>query len=106
MASLLAVLVLSLALAWTTRDAVAELPFLRKQQAEASRLAENGNTHVDLRPWQTAHALAGLATTAEEKEFARQAERFADREVDQAFASALRYANLERGSLTGEELAI
>ena len=106
MASLLAVLVLSLALAWATRDAVAELPFLRKQQAEASRLAENGNTHVDLRPWQTAHALAGLATTAEEKEFARQAERFADREVDQAFASALRYANLERGSLTGEALAI
>ena len=30
----------------------------------------------------------------------------ADREVDQAFASALRYANLERGSLTGEALAI
>jgi small-conductance mechanosensitive channel len=61
---------------------------------------------VDLRPWQTAHGLAGLATTAEEKEFARQAQRFADHEVDQAFASALRYANLERGSLTGEALAI
>jgi hypothetical protein len=106
MASLLAVLVLFLALAWATREAMAELPFLRKQQSEASRLAENGNTHVDLRPWQTAHALAGFATTAEEGEFARQAERFADREVDQAFASALRYANLERGSLTGEALAI
>lgn len=105
-ASLLAMLVLFLALAWATRDALAELPFLRKQQAEARRLASNGSTHVDLRPWQTAHGLAGLATTAEEKEFARQAERFADHEVDQAFASALRYANLERGSLTGEALAI
>jgi small-conductance mechanosensitive channel len=105
-AGLLALFVLFLALAWATRDALAELPFLRKQLAEASRPASNGSTHVDLRPWQTAHALAGLATTAEEKEFASQAERFADHEVDQSFASALRYANLERGSLTGEALAL
>jgi len=103
-AGLLAMLVLFLALAWATRDALAELPSLRKQQAEASRLA-SASTHVDLGPWQTAHALAGLATTTEEKEFARQAERFADHEVDQAFASALRQANLERRSLTGEALA-
>ena len=74
---LLALLVLFLSLGWATRDALAELPFLRKQRAEASRLASNGNTHVDLRPWQTAHTLAGLATTAEEKEFANQAERSA-----------------------------
>jgi small-conductance mechanosensitive channel len=105
-AGLFAMLILFLALAWATRDALAELPFLSKQQAAASRSASNGRTHVDLGPWQTAHALAGLATTAEEKEFARQAERFADHEVDQAFASALRYANLERGSLTGEALAL
>jgi small-conductance mechanosensitive channel len=83
-----------------------ELPFLRKQRAEASRFASNGSTHVDLRPWQTAQALAGLAGTAEEKEFAIQAERFADHEVDQAFASALRQANLERRSLSGEALAL
>jgi small-conductance mechanosensitive channel len=105
-AGLLAALVLFLALAWATRDALTELPFLRKQQAEAGRLASNGSTHVDLRPWQTARALAGLAGTAEEKEFAIQAERFADHEVDQAFASALRQANLERRSLTGEALAL
>ena len=103
---LLAVLVLFLALAWATRDALTELPFLRKQRAEAGRLASNGSTHVDLRPWQTARALAGLAGTAEEKEFAIHAERFADHEVDQAFASALREANLERRSLTGEALAL
>jgi len=105
-AGLFAMLVLFLALAWTTRDALAELPFLRKQRAEASRRSSSGSTHVDLRPWQTAHALAGLAGTAEEKEFASQAQRFADHEVDQAFASALRQANLERRSLTGEALAL
>ena len=105
-AGLLAILVLFLVLAWATRDALTERPFLGKPMAEASRPASNGSTQVDLGPWQTAHALAGLATTAEEMEFARQAERFADHEVDQAFASALRYANLERGSLTGEALAL
>ncbi len=105
-AGLLVVLVLFLAFAWATRDALAELPFLRQQRAEASRLASNGSTQVDLGPWQTAHALAGLATTAEEKEFARQAERFADHEVDQAFASALRQANLQGRSLTGEALVL
>jgi len=105
-AGLLAVLVLCLALAWATRDALAELPFLARQQADAGRLAPNRNTHVDLRPWQTAHALAALAVTAEEKEFASQAERYADHEVDQAFASALREANMRQGSLTGEALAL
>ena len=106
MAGLLAMLLLFLIFAWVTRDALAELPSREKQQDEASRLAANGNTHVDLGPWQTAHALAGLAITAEEKEFARQAERFADHEVDQAFASALRQAHLERRALTGEALAL
>ena len=105
-AGLVVVLALFIALAWTTRDALTELPFLRKQQAEASRTAANPNTHVDLRPWQTAHALAALAGTAEEKDLAAQAERFADHEVDQAFASALRLAGLERRSLTGEALAL
>src|ERR1035438_10159979 len=38
-AGLLAMLVLFLALAWATRDALAELPFLQKQLAEASRPA-------------------------------------------------------------------
>ncbi len=106
MAALLALLVLFLSLAWLTRDALAELPFLRQQRAEANRVAFNGNTHVDLRPWQTAHALAGLAITAEEKELAGHAERLADHEVDQAFASALRQANLEQRVLTGEALAL
>jgi small-conductance mechanosensitive channel len=101
-AGLLAIFILFLSFAWLTRDAMSELPFLRKQ-AQARRMA---NTHVDLRPWQTAHALAALAVTAEESEFANQAERFADHEVDQAFAYALRLANLQQRALTGEALAV
>ena len=101
---LLAALALCLAFTWVTRDAMAELPFLRKQ-AEARRLASDQSANVDLRPWQTAHALAALAVTAEESEYASQAERLADHEVDQAFASALREANLQQRALTGEALA-
>ena len=63
---------------------------------------------VDLHPWQTAQALAPLAVSAEEKECAREAERLADHEVDQAFAAALRQARLEtqRRTLTGDALAL
>lgn len=63
---------------------------------------------VDIKPWQTAQALAALAYTAEEKEFAQEAERLADHEVDQAFASALRQATLDAQhlKLSGEALAL
>ena len=63
---------------------------------------------VDLQPWQTAQTLAPLAVTAEENEYAREAERLADHEVDQAFAAALRQARLEaqHRTLTGTALAL
>jgi small-conductance mechanosensitive channel len=105
-AGLLAMLVVLLSLAWMTRDSLAELPFLRRQGADASRLTSKVSARVDLRPWETAHALAGLAVTAEEKEFASQAERLADHEVDQAFAAALRQARLEKRAPSGEALAL
>jgi small-conductance mechanosensitive channel len=65
-------------------------------------------TLVDLSPWQTAQALAPLAVSAEETEFAHEAERLADHEVDQAFAAALRQANLraEHRTLTGDALTL
>lgn len=47
---------------------------------------------VDQRPLQTARALAQLASTDDERQFADDAERLADHEVDLAFASALRAA--------------
>jgi len=96
--ALLALLVLCLTFAWTTRDAMAHLPFLKRQS--------NQNTLVDLRPWQTAQALAPLAVSSEEAEYAREAERLADHEVDQAFASALRQANGKQGPLAGEALRL
>ena len=98
---------LCLAFSWTTRDAMAHLPFLSGRGAPRS-LADTQKTLVDLRPWQTAEALAQLAVTAEEKEHAREAERLADHEVDQAFASALRLASIQAQhlNLTGEALAL
>jgi small-conductance mechanosensitive channel len=103
---LLVLLVLCLAFSWNTRDAMAHLPFL-KGRSEAGRPAASQDTLlVDLRPWQTAQALASLAATAEETECAREAERYADHEVDQAFAAALREAGMKHYSLTGEALAL
>ena len=63
---------------------------------------------VDTSPWLTAQTLAGMAVTAEEKEYAREAERLADHSVDQAFAAALRESNLEaqQRTLTGGALAL
>src|ERR1700722_20023496 len=98
--ALLALTVLCLVFSWTTRDAMANLPFL-KQRAVSIR-----NAPVDVRPWQTAQALAALAVTAEEIEYARDAERLADHEVDQAFASALREAAEQLPSLTSAALTL
>jgi len=105
--SLLALLSLCLIFAWTTRDAMAHLPFLQGQGKRQS-LAGTQKTLVDLSPWQTAQALAPLAVSAEETEYAHDAERLADHEVDQAFASALRQASaqVEHRVLTGEALAL
>jgi hypothetical protein len=47
---------------------------------------------VDQRPLQTARKLAALASTPEERDFANEALRVADYEVDLAFADALREA--------------
>jgi hypothetical protein len=86
---------------------MAHLPFLAGE-GKARAHDDNQKTIVDLRPWQTAQALAPLAVSAEENEFARDAERLADHEVDQAFAAALRQATLQtqHRTLTGEALAL
>jgi small-conductance mechanosensitive channel len=105
--SLLALLVLCLAFAWMTRDAMAHLPFVAGQNGVRGP-ASSKMAPVDQSPWQTAQALAPLAVTAEETAFAREAEHLADHEVDQAFASALRTAALETRHrvLTGDALAL
>ena len=104
---MVAVLVTCLAFSWTTRDSFAHLSFLTGRGNVRSH-GKGQKTLVDLRPWQTAEALAPLAVTAEETEYAHEAERLADHEVDQAFASALRLASAQaqHRSLTGEALAL
>jgi len=98
------VLIASLIGAYLTRGAMANLPFLRgKGRGVGSR---SSTDLVDQRPWQTIEALAPLAVSAEEKRLAREAQRLADHEVDQAFAQALRQASLETRTLTGDALAL
>ena len=101
--ALCALLALCLVFSWTTRGAMSNLSFLGRNGAAAGNKAL-----VDISPWQTAQALAPLAVTAEETAYARDAERLADHEVDQAFASALRTASLqaEHHALSGEALAL
>src|ERR1035441_9725596 len=93
-----AVLAGCLLASYLTRGAMTSLPFLDGQRgAEQQGL-------VDESPWQTVAALAALATSTEEKGLAREAERLADHEVDQAFAMALRQAEMEKAVLTGPAL--
>ena len=59
---------------------------------------------VDQQPLQTARTLAALAATSQEQEYAQQALRVADHEVDQAFNTALRDAAQNQPKLTGKAL--
>src|SRR5450631_3693464 len=103
----LAVFILCLGFSWSTRDAMENLPFL-KGHGSTGQATDSQKTLVDLRPWQTASTLASLAVTNEEAEYAQEAERLADHEVDQAFAAALREASarVQRTVLTGDALEL
>jgi len=106
LAVLAGLLIVCVIFSWTTRGAMADLSFLRGQGGGTG--AGSQQFFVDQRPWQTAEALASLAVTAEETEYAREAERLADHEVDQAFAAVLRNAGLRarHRNLTGDALAL
>jgi hypothetical protein len=95
--------VLGSVLAWRTNDVMGNLPFLK--QATGGIATVGGQKQlVDETPWKTAAAAAALAVSQEELVYARQAERLADHEVDQAFATALRKASLQQRKLTGAAL--
>jgi small-conductance mechanosensitive channel len=96
-----ALLILCLVAAYWTRGAMAHMSFLKQGSSPGTA----GNI-VDQRPWQTIESLAPLAVSAEEQSLAREAERLADHEVDQAFAFALRRAALQTRVLTGDALAL
>ena len=98
-------LVVCVAGSFMTRGVMEHLPFLHRQKAGwAGTVVPRGI--VDQRPWTTAETLTELAESAEEREFAREAERLADHEVDQAFAQSLRQASLEVRQLTGASLVL
>jgi small-conductance mechanosensitive channel len=97
--------VLCMAGSFMTRGVMEHLPFLHGQkEGWAATVVPHGI--VDQRPWQTAETLAELAESAEEREFAREAERLADHEVNQAFSQSLRQANAEVRQLTGAALVL
>jgi hypothetical protein len=96
---MLIVLAVTSAGVFFTRGVMEYLPFLQARKGSwTGEYVSRGV--VDQRPWQTAATLAALAQSAEEKEFAREAERLADHEVDQAFSQSLRQASLDKPSLS------
>ncbi len=98
-------LILFMVGSFMTRGVMEHLPFLHGQrEGWAGTVVPRGI--VDQRPFQTAATLSELAESAEEREFAREAERLADHEVDQAFAQSLRQANLDVKQLTGASLRL
>jgi small-conductance mechanosensitive channel len=66
---------------------------------KAKPSAETSLVLVDEQPLITAQRLAALAATPEEQEFAQNALRLADHEVDLAFAAALRNATQHPGAV-------
>jgi small-conductance mechanosensitive channel len=71
--------------------------------AQAGKSAALQAPVVEQRPLQTARKLAALASTPEEQDFAHEALRLADYEVDLAFAGALREATEHPPALTPEQ---
>jgi hypothetical protein len=102
---MLMVLAVTLAGAFLTRGVMAYLPFLQARKGNWTGAYVPPGV-VDQRPWQTAATLAALAQSAEERKLAREAERLADHEVDQAFSQSLRQASLEKPNLSGKALAL
>src|SRR5882724_10598309 len=102
---MLIVLAVTLTGAFLTRGVMADLPFLQARKGSWTG-AYVPLGIVDQRPWQTAATLAALAQSAEEKKLARDAERLADHEIDQAFSQSLRQASLAQPKLSDKALAL
>jgi len=103
--SLAAIFIAALVSSWITRDAITRLSSIRSQ-GSIGKPSSGRKTIVDIGPWQTAETLAPQAKSKEEVAYAREAQRLADHEVDQAFASALRQANLKRRPETTDAIAL
>jgi small-conductance mechanosensitive channel len=75
-------------------------------QQKRSAGAQDHSGLVDEQPLETADALAHLSLTSEERDFAQEALRLADHEVDLNFASALRNATQHPAPLSPAAQAI
>src|SRR5437870_9598827 len=102
---MLLVLAITLTGAFMTRGVMAYLPFLHARKGNWTGAYVPLGV-VDQRPWQTAATLAAFAQSAEERKLAREAERLANHEVDQAFSQSLRQASLAKPNLSGKALAL
>jgi hypothetical protein len=102
---LLLVLALTLAGTFMTSGVMSYLPFLQPRTGNWKG-AYVARGVVDQRPWHTAATLAALAQSSEERELARDAERLADHEIDQAFSQSLRQASLEKPVPNEKTLAL
>ncbi len=102
---LLLVLAITLAGAFMTSGVMSYLPFLQARTGNWSGVYVARGV-VDQRPWQTAATLAALAESSEERELARDAERLADHEIDQAFSQSLRQASLDKPIPSEKTLAL
>jgi small-conductance mechanosensitive channel len=102
---MLCVLAVTVAGVYMTRGVMAYLPFLQARKGSWTGAYVPPGI-VDQRPWQTAATLAALAQSSEEKRLARDAERLADHEVDQAFAQSLRQASLAQPTLSEKALIL
>lgn len=102
---MLIVLAVTLTGAFMTRGVMEYLPFLQARKGNWTGAYVPLGV-VDQRPWQTAATLAALAQSSEEKKLARDAERLADHEIDQAFSQSLRQAALAKPNLGGKALAL
>src|SRR4029077_9783448 len=102
---MLIVLAVTLAGTFLTRGVMEYLPFLQPKTGNWTGAYVPPGI-VDQRPWQTAATLAALAQSAEERQLARDAERLADHEIDQAFSQSLRQASLEKPSPRGKTLLL
>ena len=91
-------LVALMVMLFVDRGAMEQLAFLKHGKTQS--------TLVDQRPYETARTLAALAVSAEEQSFAQDALRIADHEVDQAFAMALRKAEVQQRTLSGQPLTL
>jgi hypothetical protein len=102
---LLLVLAITLAGTFMTSGVMSYLPFLQPRTGNWKG-AYVARGVVDQRPWQTAATLAALAQSSEERVLARDAERLADHEIDQAFSQSLRQASLDKPKPSEKTLAL